>query len=43
VSETHQAVFKPKRKGRAVELVTVREQLGPRLEKSTAYLQNAKR
>jgi hypothetical protein len=42
VSATHQAVYRPKRKGRAVELVTLREQLGPELEMTTRYLQNGR-
>lgn len=43
VSMTHANVYKPKRKGRVIELVTVEEQLGPRLAKMTDYLGNAKR
>jgi hypothetical protein len=43
VSATHQAVYKPKRKGRRVELVTVEEQLGPPLQRVTDYLGNARR
>ena len=41
VSQTHQSVYKPKRKGRSVELVTVPAQLGKPLEIVTHYLQNA--
>lgn len=41
VSETHKDVYKPKRVGRRVELVTVREQLGSPLSEMTKYLQNA--
>lgn len=40
VSVTHQSVYKPKRKGRSVELVTVPAQLGKPLERVTSYLQN---
>lgn len=43
-SATHQAIFKPKRKGRAVELVTVQEQIDPgRINRMTDYLGNARR
>lgn len=42
VSATHAGVYQPKRKGRRVELVTVEEQLGKRLELMTKYLQNSK-
>jgi hypothetical protein len=41
VSATHQDIYKPKRKGRRVELVTIEEQLGERLGKVTSYIQNA--
>lgn len=41
VSETHRAVFEPKRKSRRVELVTTREQLGEPLANVVRYLQNA--
>lgn len=42
VSATHQAIYRPKRRGRAVELVTVMEQLQPgRLTNTTKYLQNS--
>ena len=40
VSETHAAVYKPKRVGRRVELMTVREQLGEPLDRMTKYIQN---
>lgn len=40
VSQTHLGVYKPKRKDRRVELVTVPAQLGQPLGKVTAYLQN---
>lgn len=44
VSQTHESIFKPKRRGRAVELVTVRSQLGEgKLGKVTEYLQNSKK
>lgn len=43
VSATHESIYKPKRKGRTVELVMVREQLGTPLEKMTDYLGNAKK
>jgi hypothetical protein len=43
VSETHRAVFRPKQQSRAVELVTVREQLGAPLGRMTHYLQNAEK
>jgi hypothetical protein len=43
VSRTHAAVFKPKPSGRAVELVTAREQLGRPLELMTDYLGNSRR
>ena len=43
VSKTHSGVFKPKRRGRRVELVTVEEQLGQRLERMTDYLGNSRR
>ena len=41
VSETHKGVYKPKRKDRRVELVTLREQLGEPLGSVTRYIQNA--
>lgn len=40
-SQTHASIYKPKRKDRRVELVTVESQLGQRLEKVTKYIQNA--
>ena len=43
VSATHQGIYKPKRKGRRVELVTVEEQLGDRLRMMTTYLQNSRK
>lgn len=44
VSATHQSVYKLKRKGRAVELVTVLDQLNPQsLGKMTDYIGNSKR
>lgn len=43
VSATHEAIFRPKRRGRAVELVTVRDQLGAPLAKMTDYLGNVGR
>jgi hypothetical protein len=42
VSEVHHAFFRPKRKGRRVELVTLRGQLGEPLERMTNYLGNAR-
>lgn len=42
VSETHAAVFRPKKQGRRVELVTTREQLGQPLSLMTRYLENAR-
>lgn len=42
-SATHEAVYKPKRKGRKVELVMAREQLGDPLELMTDYVGNARR
>lgn len=42
VSETHKGIYKSKRKGRRIELVTVREQLGEPLGRMTNYLGNAK-
>lgn len=43
VSATHADVYKPKRKGRPVEVVTTLEQLGVgKLTNMTRYLQNAK-
>ncbi len=41
VSETHAAAFHPKRRDRAVELVQLRTQLGPKLEVATEYIANA--
>lgn len=42
-SATHSGVFKPKRKGREVEVVTRLEQLGlGKIQRMTSYLQNAK-
>lgn len=42
VSVTHQAIYKPKRKGRSVELVVLRSQLDEgKIEQMTRYLQNA--
>jgi hypothetical protein len=44
VSATHADVYRPKRKGRAVEVVTTLEQLGMgRITKLTDYLGNARR
>lgn len=43
VSEAHRGVPPPKRKGRRVELVTVREQLGPALKSTVDYVGNARR
>lgn len=44
VSATHEVIFRPKRKGRAVELVTTRAQLGEgRIARATDYLGNSKR
>lgn len=43
VSETHAGIYRPKRKGRAVELVTVQEQLGPRLHNTVDYVGNGNR
>lgn len=43
VSATHADIYRPKRQGRRVELVTVREQLGTPLERMTDYLGNARR
>ncbi len=44
VSATHATIYKPKVKGRAVEVVTELHQINPgRIERMTAYLQNAKR
>lgn len=42
VSQTHENIFRSKTKGRRIELVTVREQLGKELPRMTNYLQNAK-
>jgi len=43
VSATHASIFRPKRKGRAVEMVTTMEQLGiGRLRDTTKYTQNSK-
>lgn len=41
-SAIHLPIYRPKQKGRAVEVVTSRQQLGKPLEKATHYLQNAK-
>jgi hypothetical protein len=41
VSAAHQGVYRPKHKGRRVELVTVPAQLGPRLDNVVRYLQNS--
>lgn len=42
VSETHHLLYRPKPKGRAVELVTVRAQLKEgKIESATKYVQNA--
>ena len=43
VSKTHADLYNPKRKGRTVELVVFREQLGKTLALATDYLGNAKR
>lgn len=43
VSAAHEAVYKPKRKGRKIELVMAREQLGNPLELVTDYVGNARR
>ena len=43
VSTTHQGIYKPKRKGRRVELVTVESQLGRKLGSTVNYLGNAKK
>jgi hypothetical protein len=41
VSQTHSDIYKPKRPGRPVQLVTLREELNEgRLEKATDYVQN---
>jgi hypothetical protein len=40
---THQSIYKPKRMGRAVELVTIPAQLGIPLAKMTDYIGNATR
>lgn len=42
-SQTHANIYKPKRKGRRVELVTVEAQLGQRLERMTKYIQNSEK
>ena len=42
VSRTHAAIFKPKREGRSVELVTLQSQLGRTLSTTTHYVQNAR-
>lgn len=42
VSAAHAEVFKPKRPGRRVELVTLESQLGGRVRKFTDYLGNAR-
>lgn len=41
VSQTHAAIFKTKVRDRPVELVTLRDQLGNPLERSTNYIGNA--
>lgn len=42
VSQTHQAIYRPKRTGRGVELVTVLDQLHTgRITRATDYLQNS--
>lgn len=41
VSKTHIAVYRPKPKSRAVELVTTLDQLGAPVKMTTRYLQNA--
>lgn len=43
VSETHADIYRPKVKGRRVELVTVREQLGDPLRSTVDYMGNANR
>lgn len=44
VSETHAAIYKPKKQGRRVELVTVREQLREgAVPRATDYIQNGAR
>lgn len=40
VSETHRAVYEPKRKGRKVEVVTELIQLGSPLKRTTDYIEN---
>lgn len=40
VTLTHQEIYKPKRRERQVELVTLKEQLGQPLQKMTHYIQN---
>lgn len=42
-SETHAGIYKPKRRGRPVEVVTELVQLGTALPRMTDYLHNAKR
>lgn len=42
VSATHMQIYKPKKRGRRVELVTVREQLGSTVPHVTDYLANYK-
>jgi hypothetical protein len=41
VSQTHADLFKPKKKDRKVELITVNSPSGPTVERTTRYLQNA--
>lgn len=41
-SQTHLPIYKPKQRGREVEVVSSREQLGKPLGTATHYLQNAK-
>jgi hypothetical protein len=43
VSKTHEGVYKPKVRGRRVELVTVASQLGPRLNSTVDYVGNGRR
>lgn len=42
-SKTHADIYHPKRKGRLVELVTIRSDLGPPLKLMTDYIGNSKR
>lgn len=41
VSESHADIYKPKSKGREVQLVTLQSQLGKPLERATDYIQNS--